>query len=125
MRETSGVGQVRPAREGVVDDEDVAKLRRALADGGHRFGHRAQVDGNVLRLRDHSSVFGEERRGAIAALLADGENAERTSTAPISSATARNPLPRTWSSIFTGSSRLRHAFVRTSVCSVLTPPTRG
>ena len=36
---------------------------------GDGVGHRAEMDGNVLRLRDHATPFVEERRRTVAPLL--------------------------------------------------------
>ena len=63
------VGQVRPARERVVQDPDLAGRRVMGGDCGDRVGHRAEVDGDVLRLRDHPAALVEERSRAVPALL--------------------------------------------------------
>ena len=68
-RDERDVGQMRPTGERVVDDKDVSRLGVVRPNGGDRFGHRAEVDGDVLRLRDHPAVRREERRRAIAPLL--------------------------------------------------------
>ncbi len=50
----------------------------------------------IIRPRSSKRAAEQSRRSLMFA-----ENAERTRTAPISSAIARNALPMTWSSIFT------------------------
>ena len=85
-RDERDVRQVRPTRERVVEDEDVARLRVARDHGGDRFRHRTEVDGDVLRLGDHAAAGVEERGRAVAPLLDVGGEALRTSTVPISSA---------------------------------------
>ena len=50
----------------------------------------------IMRPRSSKSAAEQSRRSLMFA-----EKAERTSTAPISSATDRRALPRTWSSMFT------------------------
>ena len=52
----------------------------------------------IIRPRPSKSAVEQSRRSLMFV-----ENAERTSTAPISSAIARRPLPMIWSSIFTTS----------------------
>src|SRR3712207_6880871 len=47
--------------EGVVEQEDVAGMRVAAHDRRHRVGHRAEVDRDVRRLRDHAAARVEER----------------------------------------------------------------
>ena len=63
------VGEVRSARVGVVQDPRLARLGVVRADGGDRLRHGAEVDGDVLRLRDHVARLVEERGGAVTALL--------------------------------------------------------
>ena len=82
-------------------------------DGGDRVGHRAEVDGDVLGLRDHPAALVEERGRAVAPLLdvrrergADEHGAHLLGD-------RAQALPMTWSSMFTVSSRL--------VTSVLDP----
>src|SRR5438552_59534 len=57
----------------------------------------------TIRPRGSKRAVEQSRRSLMFA-----EKAERTRTAPISSATARSALPRTWSSIFTLPSRSRY-----------------
>ena len=59
----------------------------------------------TIRPRASKSAVEQSRRSLMFA-----ENADRTSTAPISSATARRALPSTCSSMFTLFSRLDHEF---------------
>ena len=68
-RDERDVGQVRPARERVVEDEDVARPGIVRADGGDGVGHRAEMDGDVLGLGDHAAAPVEERGRAVAPLL--------------------------------------------------------
>ncbi len=68
-RDDRHVGQVRPARVRVVEDPDVSRRRVVRRDRGDRVRHRAEVHGDVLRLRDHPAALVEERRRAVAALL--------------------------------------------------------
>src|SRR6185437_3276307 len=56
----------------------------------------------IIRPRSSKSAVEQSRRSLMFA-----EKAERTSTAPISSAIERSALPRTWSSIFTLLSQFR------------------
>ena len=68
-RDERDVGEVRAARVRVVQNVDVVARgvpRRHRCD---RVGHRAEVDGDVLGLRDHPPVGREERRRAVAPLL--------------------------------------------------------
>ncbi len=68
-RDERDVGQVRAAGVRVVEDEDVVGRRVAAHHGGDGVGHRAEVDGDVLGLRDHPAALVEERRRAVAPLL--------------------------------------------------------
>ena len=68
-RDERDVGEVRAAGERVVEDEDVVAARVVAADRGDRVGHRAEVDGDVLGLRDHAAALVEERGRAVAPLL--------------------------------------------------------
>ena len=63
------VGQVRAAGVRVVEDRDLAGLEPEAHDRGDRIGHRAEVDGDVLGLRDHPPTLVEQRGRAVAALL--------------------------------------------------------
>jgi hypothetical protein len=63
------VGQVGAARVRVVEDRDLARLEPEPHDGRDRVGHRAEVDRDVLRLRDHPAALVEQRRRAVASLL--------------------------------------------------------
>ena len=47
------VGQVRAAGVRVVEEGDLAGREAEAHDGGDGVGHRAEVDGDVLCLRDH------------------------------------------------------------------------
>ena len=68
-RDHRHVGQVRPALEGVVEDEHVARFRVVVEDRVNGLGHRAEVDRDVFGLRDEAAVGVEQRRRAVAALL--------------------------------------------------------
>ena len=68
-RDERDVGKVRPAGERVVEDVDLVGPGLASGHGGDGVGHRAEVDRNVLGLRDHPPVRTEERRRAVAPLL--------------------------------------------------------
>ena len=68
-RDERHVGEVRSAGEGIVDDEDIAELGPTLAHRRDGLRHRAQVNRDVLGLRDHSAVGREERRRAVSPLL--------------------------------------------------------
>ena len=68
-RDERHVGEVRAAGVRVVEDEDVVRARVVPHDGGDRVRHRAEVDGDVLGLRDHPAALVEERRRAVAPLL--------------------------------------------------------
>jgi hypothetical protein len=63
------VGEVRASGERIVEHEDVGSLRVVLHDRRDRIRHRAEVDRDVLGLRDHAAALVEERRGAVAPLL--------------------------------------------------------
>ena len=63
------VGQVRAAGVRVVEDRDLAGLEPEAHDRGDGFGHRAEVHGNVLGLRDHPPALVEQRGRAVAAFL--------------------------------------------------------
>ena len=68
-RHERDVRKVRAAGERVVEDARLPRLeaeRHRRRDG---VGHRAEVDGDVLGLRDHASRLVEHRRRAVAALL--------------------------------------------------------
>ncbi len=62
------VGEMRAAVIGIVEQEDVVRLRTARAHGAHRLGERAQMHGNVGGLRDHPAVGVEQRARGIAPL---------------------------------------------------------
>src|SRR6266480_352380 len=58
-----------PTRVRVVEDEHVVGAGVVAYHGCHGVRHRAEVDWNVLGLRNHPAAFVEERGRAIAALL--------------------------------------------------------
>ena len=68
-RDERHVGEVRAAGERVVEDPHCARLGLVRAHRGDCVGHRAEVNGDVLRLRDHPAAVVEERGRAVAALL--------------------------------------------------------
>src|SRR5439155_19077156 len=68
-RDERDVGEVRPARVGIVEDEDVFGPGVVVHDGVDRVGHGAEVDGDVLGLRDHSTLLVEQGGRAVAPLL--------------------------------------------------------
>jgi len=55
-RDECDVREVRPACEGVVEDEDVAWFRVLFEDGVDGAGHRAEVDQDVFGLGDEAPV---------------------------------------------------------------------
>ncbi len=63
------VGQVRAPGVRVVEEGDLAGREAELHDGGDGVGHRAEVDGDVLGLRNHAPAVVEERGRAVAPLL--------------------------------------------------------
>ena len=68
-RDGRQIGQMRPTRVRVVEDPDLAGLRVAGHHGGHGLRHRAEVDRDVLGLRDHPALLVEQRRRAVVPLL--------------------------------------------------------
>ena len=68
-RHDGDVGQVGAAGVGIVEDPRDARGVVAVAHGGDRGGHRAEVHRYVLGLHDHLAGGVEERRRAVAALL--------------------------------------------------------
>src|SRR5207237_6451023 len=68
-RHERDVRQVRAAGVRVVDDPDVVASGPVRHDRGDGVGHRAEMDGDVLRLRDHAPLLVEDRGRAVAALL--------------------------------------------------------
>src|SRR5580765_7548154 len=60
---------MRAARVGIVERPYFSGLGIVLPDGGDRVGHRAEMNGNVLGLRDHATTFVEERGRAVAPLF--------------------------------------------------------
>src|SRR5580765_1195861 len=60
---------MRAARVRIVEDEDVVGRRVAADHGSDCVGHRAEMDGDVLRLDDHPATLVEERGRAVAPLL--------------------------------------------------------
>ncbi len=68
-RDEGDVGEVRAAGVRVVDREDLARRRVAGHHRGDRLGHRAEVHGDVLGLRDHPARIVEDGGRAVAALL--------------------------------------------------------
>ena len=68
-RHERDVRKVRAARVGIVERPHLAEGRTVLHHRGNRIGHRAEMHGNVLGLRDHATALVEERGGAIAPLL--------------------------------------------------------
>ena len=93
-RDERDVGEVRAAGERVVDDEDLAGLRVACrCTAATASGIAPRWTGMcsawaIIRPRSSNSAVEQSRRSLMFA-----EKAERTSTAPISSATARSALP--------------------------------
>src|SRR5204862_105023 len=68
-RDERDVRQVGTAGIRVVEDEDVRRPRLLCPHRGDGVRQRAEVDGDVLRLRDHPALRVEEGRRAVAALL--------------------------------------------------------
>ena len=69
-RDQRDVGQVGAAGVGVVDHADARPAAASSSrHGGHGVGHRAQMHGDVLGLRDHPPAGVEHRRRAVAPLL--------------------------------------------------------
>ena len=68
-RDERDVGQVRAAGERVVQDPGLARRGVVRADRGDGVGKRAEVDRDVLGLRDHPPARVEERGRAVAPLL--------------------------------------------------------
>ena len=70
VRETSVTsGRCVPPVKGSLTTKTSPELGPALAHRRDGLRHRAEVDGDVLGLRDHSAVGGEERGRAVAPLL--------------------------------------------------------
>ena len=96
-RDERDVGEVRAAGEGVVEDEDLAGRGSRARTAATASGIAPRWTGMcsawaIMRPSGAKSAVEQSRRSLMLA-----EKAERTSTAPISSATARSALPRTWS----------------------------
>ena len=68
-RDESHVGQMRAARVRVVEDGDLADLEPEPHHRGHGVGHRAEMDRDVLGLRNHPAALVEQRGRAVAPLL--------------------------------------------------------
>ena len=68
-RDERDVRQVRAAGVRVIEDVRVVGAGVLAPDGGDRVRHRAEVDGNVLGLRDQPAAAVEERGRAVAPLL--------------------------------------------------------
>jgi hypothetical protein len=68
-RDDGDVGQVRAAREGIVENPRDAGGVALVEHGGDCGRHRAEVHGDVLGLHDHLPVGVEQRGGGVAALL--------------------------------------------------------
>ena len=68
-RDDRQVGKVGAAGVRVVEDPRLARRGVVRTNRRDRLGHRAEVDGDVLRLRDHPPVGVEERGRAVTALL--------------------------------------------------------
>ncbi len=68
-RHQRDVREVRAAGERVVEDEDVVGSGIVGADCRDRIGHRAEVDRDVLGLRDHAAAPVEDGGRAVAPLL--------------------------------------------------------
>ena len=68
-RDERDVGQMRPARVRVVQHPDVVRRRVVVHHCGDGFGHRAEVDGDVLGLHDHAPRAVKERGRAVPPLL--------------------------------------------------------
>ncbi len=68
-RDDREIGKVCPARVRVVEDPRLAGRGIVRHDRRDRFGHRAEMDRDVLRLRDHAAQLVEERSRAVASLL--------------------------------------------------------
>ena len=68
-RDEREVRQVRAAGVRIVDGPDVAAGRAVLHHGEDRVGHRPEMDGDVLGLRDHPPPVVEQRGRAVAPLL--------------------------------------------------------
>ena len=120
-RDERHVGEVRPAGVGVVEDEDVVGRGSCSMTAATASGIAPRWTGMcsacaIMRPRSSKSAVEQSRRSLMLA-----ENAERISTAPISSATERSALPRTWSSIFTLSSRSRHLSSAATLSPSLAP----
>ena len=70
VRETSVMsGRCVPPVYGSLRTKTSSGRRVAAHDGGDGVGHRAEVDGDVLGLRDHAPALVEERGRAVAPLL--------------------------------------------------------
>ena len=68
-RHERDVRQMRTAGVRIVEDPHVVARRCVPHHRGHRVGHRAEVHGNVLGLRDHPPACVEHRSRAVAPLL--------------------------------------------------------
>src|SRR6266511_3662293 len=68
-RDERDVRQMRAARIRVVDGPDLAGRRLMPHHRGHGIRHRAEVYGDVLRLRDHAAALVEESCRAVAPFL--------------------------------------------------------
>ena len=68
-RDERDVGQVRAAGVRVVEDRDLSRLEPERHDRGDRVGHRAEVDRDVLGLRDHPAPLVEQRGRAVPPFL--------------------------------------------------------
>ena len=92
-------------------------------DGGDRVGHRAEVDGDVLGLRDHAAALVEDRGRAVAALLdVRGERRADQHRAHLLGDRAQR-LAEHLELDRHGSARDFHAFVTTSVLEPSRTPT--
>ena len=64
------VGQVSPAREGVVEDCDVAWIKRERVEsGGYGHGHGAKMDRHVVAHRDDVTGVVEDCARVVTALF--------------------------------------------------------
>ena len=59
------IGKVAAAGVRIVEQEQLTGLRLEVAHGRHRVGQRAQMHGDVRRLRDHLAIDIEQRRRGV------------------------------------------------------------
>src|SRR5579875_751580 len=70
-RNQRNIGQVRAAEKGIIEGNDVTrgKMVEGLERRRHRVRHRAQVNGNMRRLRNQTALRIEDSAREIAPLL--------------------------------------------------------